>query len=366
MNRPMLVTALLSALVGASTAACFLLRPGEPIAGRASADAASLALDPDEKLTVEVFEKTAPSVVFIRNIALRRDFFTLNAEEVPQGTGSGFVWDRKGHIVTNYHVIAGAHSISVTLPDQTSWRAERVGVAKDKDLAVLRIGAPPEKLRPIPRGRSDNLRVGMTALAIGNPFGLDNSLTRGIVSALGREITSVTRRTITDVIQTDAAINPGSSGGPLLDARGQLIGVNTAIVSRSGTNSGVGFAVPVNTVSRVVSQLIEYGRVIQPGLGIIYLRDDWARRVGLKKGVLIQRVLPGSSAARAGLLGLRYFRDGSIALGDIITDIDGKELRNSEDLLNTLDRKQVGDVVDVTYLRDGERRRTTVRLQAVE
>jgi S1-C subfamily serine protease len=205
----------------------------------------------------------------------------------------------------------------------------------------------------------------MTALAIGNPFGLDNTLTKGIISAIGREMTAVSGRTITDVIQTDAAINPGNSGGPLLDSQGKVIGINTAIVG-SSTSSGIGFAVPINTVHRAVNQILRYGKVIQPGLGIYFVRDVWARRWGLKKGVLIQRVLDDSAAARAGLRGIRYYRDGSIVLGDIITKIDQRDVNDSEDLLNTLDRYQVGDVVEITYLRDGELKTVKVRLQAVD
>ena len=366
MHHPKLPLFLCCGLLAVTAVACFVDRSGPPPGEIATAEAApTLDLNSQERRTVEVFEKAVPSVVFIRNIGLRRDFFSLNVEQVRQGTGSGFVWDDQGHVVTSYHVIAGADAISVTLPDQSSWSATRVGVAKDKDLAVLKIEPPREKLHPISRGRSDNLRVGVAALAIGNPFGLDNTLTRGIVSALGREITSVTRRTITDVIQTDAAINPGNSGGPLLNSKGELIGINTAILSGSGTSSGIGFAVPVNTVKRVVEQILKYGKVIQPGLGITPLRDSWARRVGLKRGVLIYRVVPGGSAANAGLRGIRYLRDGSVVLGDIIIKIDEHDILDTEDLLNTLDRKRVGDVVEVGYLRGREIRKANIRLQAV-
>ena len=332
---------------------------------------------PEEKRLIGLFERVAPSVVFIRNDELRQDFFSLNVLRVSEDTGSGFVWDSQGHVVTNYHVIEKAHSrrnvrLSVVLPDQSSWPAAIVGVAMDKDLALLKIDAPSAKFSPITLGSSDDLRVGMTALAIGNPFGLDNSLTRGIISALGREITSRTQRTITDVIQTDAAINPGNSGGPLLNSRGELIGVNTAILSSSGSSSGIGFAVPVNTVRRVIEQLVKHGRVIRPGFGINILRDDvsrnWARRhwPQLKHGVMVLKVFPGSSAERAGIQGMRFFRDGSASLGDIITKIDKYETRNRDDLLNALDRFQVGDVVELTFLRETKESTVRVRLQTVE
>ncbi|MEM7262811.1 MAG: trypsin-like peptidase domain-containing protein [Planctomycetota bacterium] len=359
-----LIGTALVGLVGMGLGAC-LLGPSQNGSGGPTL-LAEPVLTPAESQVVQVFERTAPSVVFISNIGVRRDFFSLHVEKVAQGTGSGFVWDAKGHVVTNYHVIARADAIQVTLPDQSEWRARVVGVAADKDLAVLRIDAPAAKLSPIPKGQSAGLKVGMTALAIGNPFGLDNTLTKGIISALGREITALTGRTITDVIQTDAAINPGNSGGPLLNARGELIGVNTAILSKSGSSAGIGFAVPVRTVRRVVNQLIRYGKVIRPGLGITYLQDYHARRAGLQRGVMIRSVARGSGAAKAGLQGIRYYRDGSVQLGDIIEKIDEHEIRDSEDLLNALERYQVGNEVEVTYIRDRKRERAKVRLEAVE
>ena len=222
----------------------------------------------DEQNTIDIFRYSAPSVVYITSIALRRDFFSLNAYEIPQGTGSGFIWDKQGRVVTNYHVISDANRLEVTLADHSTWKAVLVGAAPDRDLAVLQISAPADKLRPISIGESKNLLVGQKVYAIGNPFGLDQTLTTGIVSALGREISSATGRTIHDVIQPDAAINPGNSGGPLLDSAGRLIGVNTAIYSPSGASSGIGFAVPVGEVNRVVPQIISKGKMIRPGLGI--------------------------------------------------------------------------------------------------
>lgn len=323
-------------------------------------------LEPDEKRRVAVFERTSRSVVHVRNMTLRRDWFSFDVSEEEQGSGSGFIWDKNGHIVTNFHVVRGAHSVIVVLGGQTASRAEVVGVAPDKDLAVLRIKVPQGKLYPLELGNSETLRVGMNTLAIGHPFGLDHSLTRGIISALGREIRSLTGRTITDVIQTDAAINRGNSGGPLLDSRGRLIGVNTAIVSPSGTSAGVGFAVPVNTVRRVVGQLLEYGRVIRPGLGIVFYPDSMTRRAGIRTGVLIRHVYRGTTAERAGLRGTKVFRNGDVQLGDVVTKIDEHDIATTEDLLNTLDRYNVGDTVELRYVRNGTVRKVSTTLQAVE
>lgn len=225
-------------------------------------------LTADERNTVEIFALTSPSVVHITTARQALNLFTLNVLEIPQGTGSGFVWDEAGHVVTNFHVIQGADAARVTLADQSTWRAKLVGVYPDRDLAVLRIDAPPERLHPIPIGESKGLKVGQKVLAIGNPFGLDQSLTTGVVSALNREIESITGRTIRGVIQTDAAINPGNSGGPLLDSAGRLIGVNTAIYSPSGASAGIGFAIPVDEVNRIVPRLIREGRIRRPVLGI--------------------------------------------------------------------------------------------------
>ncbi len=204
----------------------------------------------DEKSTIALFRQASPSIVHITAVSVARDLFTLNLLQIPEGTGSGLVWDDTGNIVTNYHVIQNAGAAQVTLADQSTWKARLVGIAPDKDLAVLKIDAPKSRLRPIPIGTSKDLQVGQSAFAIGNPFGLDQTLTTGVVSALGREIESVTRRPIQGVIQTDAAVNPGNSGGPLLDSAGRLIGVNTAIYSPSGASVGIGFAIPVDTVNR--------------------------------------------------------------------------------------------------------------------
>lgn len=318
----------------------------------------------DEQNTIEIFKKTAPSVVYITSIAVRRNLFNLNVYEIPQGTGSGFIWDNQGRIVTNYHVISDANRLEVTLADHSTWKAVLVGAAPDRDIAVLQISAPKNKLYPIPIGDSDDLQVGQKVFAIGNPFGLDQTLTTGIVSALGREIKSVTGRTIQDVIQTDAAINPGNSGGPLLDSAGLLIGVNTAIYSPSGGSSGIGFAVPVHEVNRVVPQVIRHGRVIRPGLGISLAPKKLAAEFDLP-GVLVLNVQPGSTADKAGLKGTRQVR-GGIVLGDSILAVNGKPVSGYNELRDALEQYQVGETVSLTLLRDGEHHEVTVTLEAME
>src|SRR5688572_20773324 len=219
-------------------------------------------LSSDEQSTIELFKRTSPSVVHVTSVDVRRGRLSLNMFEIPQGTGSGFIWDSEGHVVTNFHVIQNGSRAEVTLNDNTVWRASIVGTAPDKDVAVLKIDAPRDKLTKIMVGVSNNLQVGQKVFAIGNPFGLDQTLTTGVISGLGREIQSVTKRPIQGVIQTDAAINPGNSGGPLLDSAGRLIGVNTAIYSPSGAYAGIGFAVPVDIVNRIVPQLVSHGKVV--------------------------------------------------------------------------------------------------------
>jgi len=329
------------------------LRPVEP---RGS-------LLPEEQRAIAVFEEARPSVVYITTLVYRRDFFTFNVLEIPQGTGSGFIWDEAGRVVTNFHVIYEAQDVQVTLSDQSVWKARVVGRAPDKDLAVLRIDAPRDKLRPIRIGTSSGLKVGQSVYAIGNPFGLDQTLTTGIISALGREIESLTRRPIQGVIQTDAAINPGNSGGPLLDSVGLCIGVNTAIYSPSGANAGVGFAVPIDTVNRIISQLISYGKVIQPGLGIDPVEDSVARQVGIEEGVLVRTVDRQGAAAAAGMMPTRYDGEGNVVLGDIIVSIDGQAVKTSDDLYKILERYNVGDEVRVEVIRAGRSRTLKIRLQ---
>jgi S1-C subfamily serine protease len=319
---------------------------------------------PEEQRAIAIFEEAKFSVVYITTLVYRRDFFTFNIFEIPQGTGSGFIWDQNGHVVTNYHVIREAEDFQVTLSDQSKWKADVVGGAPDKDLAVLRIDAPREKLRPIRIGTSSDLKVGQSVLAIGNPFGLDQTLTTGIISALGRQIESLTRRPIQGVIQTDAAINPGNSGGPLLDSAGRCIGINTAIYSPSGAYAGVGFAVPVDTINRIIPQLIRYRKVSRPGLGVELAEDYQARQLGIA-GVLVLNMDPQSAAARAGMLPTRYDDEGNIVLGDVIVAIDGRAVKSTDDYYRIIDDHEVGDEVRVEIMRGGRRRTLTVKLQEV-
>jgi S1-C subfamily serine protease len=315
-----------------------------------------------EKTNIAIYKKAKPSVVHITSMGLERDFWSLNVQEVPEGTGSGFVWDDGGHVVTNYHVIKDAKFAYVTLADHTTWRATKVGEAPDKDLAVLHIDAPRSRLFPITLGSSEDLQVGQLTYAIGNPFGLDLTFTTGVVSALGREIQSVTRRTIKNMIQTSAAINPGNSGGPLLDSAGRLIGVNTAIYSPSGGNIGIGFAIPVDQVNRVVPQLIKNGKLLRPGLGVQVLEDRSARELGVEKGALVLNVYRGSPAAKAGLRPTRMTPTGQIRLGDVILAIDDKPIIKANDLFDILEQYKIGDTVTLTILRDGEEEKVQATL----
>jgi len=323
-----------------------------------------LELGADERATMAVFEKATKSVVFIANTAIQRDFWSLDLFEVPQGSGSGFVWNKQGHIVTNFHVLYGASSIKVTLADRSEYKAAVIGADPDHDLAVLQIQAPDDALSPVAVGTSHDLRVGQKVLAIGNPFGLDHTLTTGVVSALGRTIKSLSNRTIEGVIQTDAAINPGNSGGPLLDGTGRLIGVNTQIVSPSGAFAGIGFAVPVDTVNRIVPELIKHGKLIRPGLGVSLVPDAMAKRWGVK-GLIIGKVSRGGPADRAGLRGARETVAGRVELGDIILAVAGKLVTTVDELMDVMEDHKVGDQVTVEILRGNKRQQVSATLQAV-
>ena len=344
----------------------FYNRPQEdlfdPEAAPRQAQARRKDLPADEQATIDLFRSASPAVVYITTLAVRRDSFSLNVTEIPQGTGSGFIWDDAGHVVTNYHVISGADAAQVTLSDRSTWPAEVVGVEPDKDLAVLKIEAPRGRLHAIGLGTSKDLEVGQRVLAIGNPFGLDQTLTTGVISGLGREIQSTTRRPIQGVIQTDAAINPGNSGGPLLDSSGNLIGVNTAIYSPSGAFAGIGFAVPADTVNRIVPELIRHGKVVRPGLGIGLVDDQITSQAGLE-GALVGNVAEGSAAALAGIQPTRYDSSGRVRLGDLIVAMDGESVKDSDDLFRILDSRNVGDTVKVTVLRGEERVDLPVTLQ---
>ena len=321
-------------------------------------------LSADERATITVFERATKSVVFIANTAIQQDIWSLDVMEVPQGSGSGFIWSKQGHIVTNFHVIYGASSIKVTLGDRSEYEARLVGADPDHDLAVLQIQVPDGHAEPLAIGSSHDLRVGQKVLAIGNPFGLDHTLTTGVVSALGRTIKSMSNRTIEGVIQTDAAINPGNSGGPLLDGAGRLIGVNTQIVSPSGAYAGIGFAVPVDTVNRIVPELIKHGKLIRPGMGVSLVPDAMAKRWGIK-GVVIGKVTRGGAADRAGLNGARETMMGQVQLGDIIVSAAGKPVATIDDLMDVLEAHKVGEQVSVEILRGNRREKVSVVLQAV-
>lgn len=323
----------------------------------------SSGLLPEERSTVELFRQASPSVVYITTATRERrvDYFGRRFDRIQDGTGSGFLWDSQGHVVTNYHVIQNADDAQVTLSDQTTWPATFVGSDPEMDLAVLRIDAPAETLRPIPLGTSSDLLVGQSVLAIGNPFGLDYTLTTGVISALDREVQSIMGREIQGVIQTDAAINPGNSGGPLLDSSGRLIGVNTQIVSAGGAWAGIGFAIPVDTVNWVVPELIAHGRVNRPQLGVTLVAGAQVRP--RLDGVLVLEVVRNSGADSAGLRGSRRTRRG-VVLGDVITAIDGEPVRSVSDVRALLERQQPGDSVTVSLLRGDEEAEAEVRLSA--
>ncbi|MCY3969038.1 MAG: trypsin-like peptidase domain-containing protein [Acidobacteria bacterium] len=328
-------------------------RPPSPSAG----------LLPEERSTVELFRRASPSVVNITTVTNRRNLFSRRIDRVPEGSGTGFIWDEQGHVVTNLHVLVGGHDAVVTLDDQSTWPAELVGGDPHVDLAVLKIDAPAEKLQPIAVGTSRDLEVGQSVLAIGNPFGLDHTLTTGVISALDREVPSLTQRgLIRGAIQTDAAINPGNSGGPLLDSSGRLIGVNTQIVpSAAGAWAGIGFAIPVDTVNWVVPELIAHGAVERPLIGV-ELNDSLLRSRGIR-GALITSVVPGSGADKAGIRASRRTR-GGIILGDLITSIEGRSVASINDVHTILESYRVGDVVTVSVVRGDGEEELNVRLSS--
>ncbi len=317
-----------------------------------------------EERTVSIFEQASPSVVFITTVRHVRDFWTRNVMRVPRGTGSGFFWDDRGHIVTNLHVVRGSQEAQVRLSDQRTFPATFVGASAAHDLAVLRIDVPADLPDPIPIGSSADLLVGQDVIAIGNPFGLDHTLTTGIISALDRSIDNDRGGVIEHLIQTDAAINPGNSGGPLIDSAGRLIGINTAIYSPSGAYAGVGFAVPVDTINRVVPRLITYGRYVRPALGVS-ANDELSRRLlrslGVE-GVLVLRVAPGSPAQRVGIRATQSTVGGSVLLGDVILAVDGNEVTEFSELTEILDGYTIGDTVEVTIWRGGEQIAVSVEL----
>ncbi len=316
----------------------------------------------DERNTIAIFKSAAPSTVFVTQTRVVYDLYAGAAEEVPAGSGSGFIWDAQGHVVTNYHVVQGAESLTVTFGNDKTFPATVLGVDPQKDVAVLQVKAPAALLVPVRVASGGSLEVGQKAIAIGNPFGLDHTLTTGVISAIGRQVHGIGGVTIRDMIQTDAAINPGNSGGPLLDSSGELIGMNTMIYSKSGASAGIGFAVPATTVARVVPQIIKSGHATEMSLGVEV--DPQGRiegRLGLQ-GVVVISVPPGSAAARAGLRGLQRTTQG-LVLGDVIVGLGGTKIASYDDLYNALDEKKPGDNVDVAVLHDGKP--MTVKLPVV-
>jgi S1-C subfamily serine protease len=338
------------------------IAPGNTVVPKEFLEPLPDGLGEEERRGIEIFRRASASVVYITTTALRRDFF-FDIFQIPQGSGSGFFWDEQGHVVTNFHVIEGANRFSVTLADRTDWDADLVGVAPEKDLAVLKIDAPPERLVSLTTGNSSELMVGQKVLAVGNPFGLDQTLTVGVVSALGRELRSPAGRVIRDVIQTDAAINPGNSGGPLLDSSGRVVGVNTAIYSPSGASAGIGFAIPVDTIKRLVPQLIQYGEPIEPGIsGLGWLSDRQAASFGLE-GVVVRQVVEGSQAERLGLEGIGLNRRGRYVLGDTIVAVDGEPVYSVDRMRDLFEAAGVGGMVRLTVERGGERRVVSAELE---
>ena len=317
-----------------------------------------------ERNTINVFQNASPSVVFVHNVQQRRNFFSFNVTEVQAGTGSGFLWDRDGHIVTNFHVVQGASRVAVTLIDGNTYNAAIIGVEPRKDLAVLKIDL--KRTNVVPFGdkvaNSAEVQVGQKALAIGNPYGLDHTLTLGNVSALGRSMSSIVEGvTIRDMIQTDAAINPGNSGGPLLDSQGRLIGMNTLILRDS---TGIGFAVPSNTIKRLVDQIIRFGRSVESGIGVSIFEDRIARSIGVN-GVIVREVYEDSPAQKSGMRGTSRDQYGRIIVGDIIVSIDGETIADYDDMYNAFDELNPGESVEVVFLRDGEERTETIDVVVV-
>ena len=357
--RPIAIAAILVIV----TIACV-----EDAAARTSADAQPRTVTPraplfdDELRHVRIFAQASPSVVHIGTVARARLPFSARATEVPRGSGTGFVWDERGHVVTNWHVLAGAHAASVTLADQSVHPARLVGAFPERDLAVLRIETPSGGLRALPLGTSAELQVGQSVVAIGNPFGLDQTMTVGIVSALEREIPVDAERTMRGLIQTDAAINPGNSGGPLLDSAGRLIGVTTAIYSPSGASAGVGFAIPVDEVNRIVPRLIRDGRFVRPSLGIEVASPRFLAVLGLPPGLAVLDLQDDGPAARAGLQPFRRDGSGRILVGDVIVAIDGAAVRTLDDLHARLEASEPGREVSLRVRRGRDERNVRVEL----
>ncbi len=314
------------------------------------------ALTSEEKGTIALFKHNNPAVVYISTVKRVVNMWTRDIREIPNGTGTGFIWDKQGHIITNYHVVQNHPTARVRLNNQKTYTARVIGKSKRHDIAVLKLDGIKHPLHPIQPGKSNNLQVGQRVYAIGNPFGLDHTLTTGIISALGRTISNSTLD-MDDLIQTDAAINPGNSGGPLLDSAGRLIGMNVAIYSPSGASAGIGFAIPVDNVNRVVPNLIKNGHFVQPIIGIN--ANDTANKLIVKelgiKGILVLHVSPNTPAARAGMIASQLI-NGDLVLGDVIQAIDGKKVEDMNDFLNILETYQLNDKITLDVLRQGRKK----------
>jgi len=372
-GRQILVIALGSALFAAVAVAGFQQLSSRFLPfGSASISQPSSITDPslatDEQNNIEVYKATSPGVVYIQSTSTVRDFFGMFERPV-EGAGSGSIIDEQGNILTNYHVIADAEKLTVSFGTGKNYPAKVVGRDPDTDLAVIRLlETPKEALTIVPMGDSDKLIVGQKVLAIGNPFGLDRTLTTGVISGLQRPIRAQNRRQIEGAIQTDASINPGNSGGPLLDSHGRMIGINSQIESTSGSSAGVGFAIPINIAKRVVPELIKNGEVKRPKLGIVPRDVETLQnqvRLPVSSGVLIWQVQPGGPAANAGLRGMVQTEDGEIELGDIIVGVDGEKINNNDELYRALNKHQLGDTVSVEVVRNGSRMTVQVRLSEV-
>jgi S1-C subfamily serine protease len=317
-----------------------------------------------EKTNIEIFQKSSPSVVYITTLEDTLNLWTRDITRIPRGTGSGFIWDRQGHIITNYHVLQGATAIRIRLSDQRTFNAAFIGASPEHDLAVLRIPMTTHMPKPLSIGTSHDLQVGQITYAIGNPFGLDQTLTIGVVSALNRSLRNNYGSIIEGLIQTDAAINPGNSGGPLLDSAGRLIGINTALYSPSGAYAGIGFAVPVDTVNRIVPQIIKVGHYQRPKLGITInesLNKEITKELGIS-GVAVIEVQPNSAAERSGLSGVTI-QDNIVISGDIIVGIDQHKVENTKMLLSTLEKYHIGDTVKVKLFRNNQVREVSLTLE---
>jgi len=323
-------------------------------------------LTEDERNTIDIVKKTRNSVVFITNMQYVSDFFFQSDQPVARGSGSGFVWDDKGHIVTNFHVIEDGVKFMVSLPNQKQIEAKLIGREPAKDIAVLQLQERVPDLQPVQIGSSRDLQVGQKVIAIGNPFGFDHTVTKGIVSALGRSMLGAGGVTIRDMIQTDASINPGNSGGPLLDSSGGLIGMNTMIASYSGTSAGVGFAVPVDIIKKIVPEIIQFGKVTHPGIGgIRFVPDEYARRTDVE-GAIILDVPRSSQAYELGLRGLGRDAFGRYLIRDVITAVDGTKVKSYDDLFTALDNYKIGDTVTLTVERDGKSRQVRIELVGID